>query len=780
DLTDALLGLGHGEDLVADLTIRTVEWPLDERVAGQYMLAVYRAGRAADAMAHYRKVRERLVDELGTDPGAALQDLHRQILAADPALAAAPGGTAAEPVVVARQLPAAPPHFIGRDPEFVALTALDDPGPGRTVVITAIAGAGGIGKTWFALHWAHRHLDRFPDGQLFVDLRGFSPDGEPMDPAVAVRGFLDALGVEPGRLPVDPHAQAALFRGLVADRRMLILVDNAADTAQVTPLLPGGKSCTVLVTSRNRLSGLVIRHGARQLALDVLSDVEARALLTARLGAARIAAEAAAVDEIIGLCGGFPLALSIIAGRAHTHRRIPLAEFVIELRDLGLGALVDDDPAASLPTVLSWSHRSLRPEQQTAFGLLGIAPGPDIGLPAAANTIGLSQAQAGQVLDALAAASLLTRDTGGRYRMHDLIRRYAGITADQHLIEESRQAALRRVLDFYLHTAHTADRLLHPHALQIQLDPPTPGTRPHPLSDIPSALDWLTAEHANLLAAQRTAAAHHWHEPVWQLARVLSTFHARRGRRHDDLSVWQAALEATADLPDPAVRILVRRLLGRAHGELGQYGKATRHLNLALAMAERHGERTQQAIAHYQLGRLWALQGDDQRALECTARSLELDRAIGNPVWEADSLNTMGWYTARLGDYDTARAHCQAALALHRRHRNPEGEANTLDSLGWIEHGTGRHHHAVHHYRQALDLFRALGNTDLAADTLDNLGHPYAALGQHQQAHEAWQEALELYKAQHRTQDAQRVQRQLGALDDRDSDQPREPTEPAK
>ncbi|MGW3122904.1 helix-turn-helix domain-containing protein [Streptomyces sp. NPDC001107] len=340
----------------------------------------------------------------------------------DELLAAATGAPESSVVPAPRQLPALPAPFVGRNLELDRLDAALRSGPGEaaTVVISAIAGAGGVGKSWLALHWAHRNADQFPDGQLFVDLRGFSPDSDPMDPAVAVRGFLDALGVEPDRIPAAPHAQAALFRSLVADKRMLLVLDNAADTAQITPLLPGGDRCTVVVTSRNRLPGLITGHGAHNLFVDTLTDSEARALLAARLGTAHIDAEAAAVDELVRLCGGFPLALSIIAGRAHTHPQLLLAGLADELRDDALGVLDDTDPAASLPAVLSLSHRALSDEEAEVFGLLAIAPGPDIGLSAAGSLTGLGRSRTRGVLRRLEQASLISQDAAEEGRGHRL------------------------------------------------------------------------------------------------------------------------------------------------------------------------------------------------------------------------------------------------------------------------------------------------------------------------------------------------------------------------
>ncbi len=774
DLVDARLRSGHGEELVAELSARAAALPLDERVAGQLMHTLYRAGRAADALEHYRQLRGRLVDEQGTDPGTALQELHRRILAGDPDLTPAstsPVRTGNEPVAVPRQLPAAPTPFVGRHDELDRLDAAlpTTPDAAATVVISAIAGAGGIGKTWLALHWAHRHVDRFPDGQLFVDLRGFSPEGEPMDPAVAVRGFLDSLGVEPGRVPVDPHAQAALLRSVVARRRMLLVLDNAADTAQVTPLLPGSETCAVVVTSRTRLAGLTTGYAARHVCLDVLSDDEARALLTDRLGVARVTAEPAAADELVALCGGFPLALGIVAGHAHLHRNFSLAALGAELRDLGLDALDNDDPTASLPTVLSWSHRALTPVQATTFALLGIAPGSDISLPAAASLTGLPLPAARTALRGLEQASLIARNANGRYRMHDLIRAYAATHGD--LADDVREAALRRVLDFYTHTAHAADRLLDPHRQSIRPDPPAPGTHLHPLPDGAAALTWFGTEHANLLAAQDTAVKHAWHHTAWLMAWTLTAFHYRQGHLQDRLAVWRSALEAAGHLPDPTDLIRAQRFLGVAHADLGRHEEATRHLDQALTLADDHGDPTQQALTHRMLAQAWGERGDDRRALDHATRSLELLPTVGDPVGQADALNQVGWYLARVGDHDTARAHCQAALTLHQCHHNPAGEAATLDSLGYIDHHTGRHDQAVHHYQRARALYRDLGNTYESANTLDNLGHPHAALGRHDEARTAWREALELYEAQGRLADADRVRHRLETLGHTDGEQ---------
>ncbi|EMD29587.1 AfsR/SARP family transcriptional regulator [Amycolatopsis azurea] len=780
DRIDLALRHGRHATLLPELTTRAQSHPLDEHVAAQLVLALYRSGRQADALDHYHGLRARLAEELGTDPGTALAELHRRMLAADPGLAD-PGLAEPDPAdrstTVPRQLPAAPALFTGRVPELAELDrvltttrdgassrAQQDRTAARTMVISAIGGVGGIGKTWLALAWAHRNLHRFPDGQLFVDLRGFSPAGRPTDPADAVRGFLTALGVHPDGLPADLDALAALYRGLVAAKRMLVVLDNAATADQVVPLLPGGTSCTVLVTGRTRLSSVIDRYGARHLALDILTRGEARALLATRLREQRADATPEVTDELTELCGRHPLALAIATRHAAARPRIPLLEFVAELRDLGLEMFDhDNDPAASLPAVLSWSLRWLTDRQRTVFALLGPAPGPDIDLPAAVCLTGLPPAEIRKTLRVLEDHSLLDRRAGGRYVMHDLVRAYATSLAHD-LAEPVRRAALDRVVDFHLHTAYVADGLLDPHRPPIRLDPPAPGVHIEPLPDRPAAWAWLDTHHPHLLAAQHTAAALRHHHTVWRIAWCLCTFHRRRGRHRDDLAVWEVATAAADRLPDPAARILAHRLLGHAHAELGHHEKAILHLHEALGLAEHHHEPTQQAHTHHALGWAWEQRGDDRKSLEHARDALALFRVVGSPVWEAVALNSVGSLAARLGEYDTAREHCQAALALHRRYEDPDGEADALDSLGFIDHHTGHHRRAIDYYRQALTLYRSVGNTTEAADTLDNLGHPYAALGDHALARAAWQRTLELYREQGRDADAERVRRQLDVL----------------
>jgi DNA-binding SARP family transcriptional activator len=797
---DIALRLGQHELVIHELRELVSEHPLSERLHGQLIVALYRSGRTADALDAYRQFRQTISSELGMEPSPSLQQLQQSILQGNPSLdlTVPPRGGAADAgrQVVSSLLPAdigdftgrqdeltlqpwaprgLPPDvhpFTGRERETTELQRLLAEGlaegNANTVLITAVSGAAGMGKTALAVHAAHQLADHFPDGQLYVNLRGFDPTGEPLSPVTAIRGFLIAFGVPPNAIPTELDGLTAMYRSLAAGKRMLIVLDNASSSEQVIPILPASPSCTVMITSRHRLVSLTARHGAHQLVLDVLPERDARDLLAHYVGLERMAAEPDAVADLLGMCAGLPLAVRIVAARAEHNPTFPLAVLADELRDATalLDGLDAGDQWVNLRTVLSWSVRALSPQAAGVFGLLGVAPGVDIGLPAAASLTGQPTGQTRTILRELENASLVQQHMPGRYRMHDLIRAYATDFAAVDLAEHVREAALRRVIDFYTHTAHTADRLLSPYRPPIEFDPPAPGTHPEPLPDVPKAMAWLDSEHAALLAAQHAAASHTWHRAVWQLAWAMDTLHLRRGHRHDRLAVWRAALDAATHLPDPKTRMLAHRLLGDAYVTLGHHEESIEHLHQALTLAEQHHDTDQQAHTDRALAWAWEQRGDYRRALEHATRALDLYRALDQPVGEATALNALGWYAARLGEYDTARTHSQAALILHRHHHNAEGEAETLDSLGYIAHSNGHYRQATDYYQQALTLFRTLGNTYEAANTLNALGHPHVALGEHEQARVAWREALELFQDQGRDTDTVRIQQQLAKLDD--------------
>ena len=775
DGTEAGLRLGLHERLVPRLRVLTAEHPLRERFHAQFMLALARAGRQAEALAAYQHAYRTLADELGVEPGAELRGLQQRILAGDaesPAPSAQRSGGPphpADPPETPRQLRAAVRHFVGRAGELETLSAAlaQRVGDGAAAVAT-IDGTAGIGKTALAVHWAQLHADRFPDGQLFVNLRGFDPSGAPMDSAEAVRRFLIGLGTPPERIPADPEEQAALYRSRLAGRRVLIVLDNAREAEQVRPLLPGSPGCLVLITSRNQLGGLVALDGALPLTLGLLTRDEARDLLIARLGRPSAAAEQRAADALVDLCARLPLALNIAAAQAALHPARSLTELVDELCDVRrrLDTLSVGESAADVRTVFSWSYQTLDAKGARAFRLLGLHPGPDISLPAAASLTGLNLEDTRHVLDGLTRAHLLTEHQPSRFTSHDLLRAYACEQAQSIDTDAERQAALQRVCDFYIHTAHAADHQLHPHRPRLKLDPPPPGVllgTDQP-SDVSTALAWFDGEHSNLLAAQLAAVARRWHPATWQLAWSMSTFHVRRGHRHDELAAWQVALASAAHLPDPAADVRAHRLFGRAHTELGRHDEAIEHLHKALMLADRTGITCEQAFTHRTLAWAWERRGDARRALLHAAEALRLLRTADEPVWQAGTLNQMGLYAARLGDYDDARAYCKDALATYQCHDDPTGVADTALSLGFIEYQTGHHQQAIGHYGQALAVFRAIGNVYQCADMLDRLGYPCAALGQHERARAFWRQAVELYGRQERTQEAERLQHRLDAL----------------
>ena len=652
---------------------------------------------------------------------------------------------------VPAQLPAAVSAFAGRRAELAILDALVDPAgadaatrAATTVVISAIAGTAGVGKTALAVHWAHQVAHRFPDGQLYVNLRGFDPGGQVMDPAQAVRGFLDALDVPAQRIPADLDAQAALYRSLLAERRLLVLIDNARDPAQVRPLLPGAPGCLVVVTSRNHLAGLVAADGAHPITLDLLTPAEARQLLAHRLGPDRTAAEPDAVEEIVTRCARLPLALAVLSARAATHPQLPLRSLADDLREARdrLDALAGDDAQTDVRAVFSWSYQALTPPAARLFRLLGLHPGPDITTPAAASLTGLPPPQVRPLLTELTRASLILEHTPGRYTHHDLLRAYA--THLTHTTDPSHQrhAATGRMLDHYLHTARTADRALYPARDPITLTPPRPGVTPEQPGNHQQAMAWFTAEHAVLLGSLDHAAATDSDTHAWQLGWALWTFLHLQGHWHDQTTAQRAALAAAQRLADPAAQAHAHRNLASAHTWLGHLDAAGTHLRHALDLFGQAGDLTGQAWTHLSLSFVWGRRGDHTEALDHDWHALSLFQASGHLRGQAHALNGIGWGHAILGDHQRALSYCHRALTLHEGLGDPNGQASTWDSLGYAHLHLGHHSHALTCYHHALDLLRDLGDRHGQATTWDNLGDTHHAAGNSDAARTAWQHAL--------------------------------------
>jgi len=694
------------------------------------------------------------------------------------------GSDRVEPAVP-RQLVAAPARFTGRAAELDALSAALAPeraGTGSAArpagarpaiarpAIAAICGLGGMGKTWLALHWAHLHAGRFPDGQLFADLRGFSRDEKPTPPAVVIRGLLPALGVDPARVPTDPDEGQRLYRSLLADRRMLILLDNAARTEQVAPLLPAAGGCTVLVTSRRHLDGLVTTHGAHPLELSPMPEVDGRRLLVGHLGAQRVDAEPDAVAELLRFCAGLPLGLSIVAARAARHPAFPLATLAAELRDRAtrLDGLDAGELTLNLRAAFALSSDALPPAAATLLALLGVAPGPEIGLPATASLIGATPVAARGLLAELEAAHLVEQRSPGRFRMHDLLRIYAAEQAGA-LPPAELDGALRRLVDFYLHTAHSAARLQQPLQGPPDPDPPAAGCRPERLPDEDAAWDWLAAEHECLLASQRLAAGRGWHRAAWQLAWALHSFHFRRAHHVHWLATWELGLEAARRDGNPTAVRHALLSLGRACFYTGRHAEALEHAREALRLAEDSGDLESQAQCHGVLSAYLDRPGQRDRAYDHAVTALRLARAADEPLKEVDMLNAVGWFATQLGRHEEARECCEAALALVRRLPAPPStlEASILDSLGMIALNSGRTSEAIDLYRQSVARSASPEVKDALseAETRTNLGQVLNAAGDARSARAEWLEALALFQRLRYAGRAAAVQQLLDQLD---------------
>jgi DNA-binding SARP family transcriptional activator len=825
---EAGIRLGGHAEAVAELARLTTAHPLREHLQALHLLALYRCGQRADALAAYQQISAMLAAELGADPGAELLKLHQQILAADPDLgapvptgteshgsgpgaadgsapgaadgsgpgaaggsgpgaadgsapgaadgsgpaAAQPAGPAAGGAAVPRQLPLAAPHFSGRRRELAALRqALEtSTGDRGTVAISTVSGMAGVGKTSLAIHCAHQVADWFQDGQLYVNLRGFDPSSSPASPSEAIRGFLDALGVAAEQIPTSLDAQAGLYRSLLADKRMLIVLDNARDEQQVRPLLPAGPGSAVLVTSRSELPGLAAAEGARLLRLDVLSEADARQMLTARLGAQRATAEPDGVRQIVNMCARLPLALAVAATWATSRPEFSLAAVAAGLRDSRnrLDAFDAGDPAANVRAVFSWSYATLSPGAARLFRLLSLHPGPDFGGPAVASLAGTSQPEARRLLAELARAHLIAEHFPGRYAFHDLLRAYAAEQAHANDSGADRRQAIHRALDHYLHTAARAGRQMNPVKIRqpVVLDPPRPGVVLAQPADYHQALAWFEEEKRVLLALIALAAESGFFIHAWQLPWAMSNFLSIRGHHQERAAAQRTALAAARRLGDDAAQALSGCLLAGTYVHLGDLDQAFGHFARSLALYQRLGDRHGEAMVHDFLADLAGRQRRYADMLGHSEQALRTYQSIGDKTFEAVALNNVGYSHGLLGDYRQARSFSRQALTLCAELPNPLLEGCTWDSLGYAEHHLGNFTEAVACFQRALRICRENGNRSNEADALIHLGDSYQAANDLPLARDAWQQALAILdEVQH--PDAAQVRAKVAGIDGR-------------
>jgi DNA-binding SARP family transcriptional activator len=745
---DAELELGRHEDAIAELRSLTGLYPLDEHFHGQLMTALYRSGRQADALAVYRNVRELISDELGVEPGPALRRLHQRMLTADPALAPAGAGGPrrghdsehARP----RQLPAAVGHFVGRDAQLKALR--DAAAPGGAVVISAISGTAGVGKTALAVRFAHEVAHGYPDGQLYANLRGFDPSSAPSDPLAVARGFLEALGVAPAAIPSDPDAALALYRSKLANTRTLILLDNARDTNQVRPLMPGAAGCLVLVTSRNMLTGLVALDGATPLTLDLFTAQEAGELLTRRLGAERTADEPDAAAHLAQLCARLPLALNIAAARAAAHPGTSLQSVADQLGDTQrrLDVLSAEEGAADVRAVFSWSYQTLDEPTALMFRLLGLHPGPDISAAAAASLSGLPPNEARTALNALVRAHLIAEPAPGRYALHDLLRAYAVELANQHATEDQRHQAKWRMFDHYLHSAYHARQALNMGSQLIVPEPPCTGTTPEDFADRTQARAWLRAEHGVLIAICALAAEGGFDTHAWQLPWAVASYLDGAGYWSEIETTSSAALAVAERCGDLAGIAHAHRNLGYVRVRRTDYPGALEHFGKALALFEQLGERGFQASVLEVTAWTLRYQNHATEALAHDERALEIHEAIGAGThpWMPIAL---GWDHAMLGNHEAALAHFLNGLANSRQAGNTYAEAAALHGTGSARLHLGDYAATIADTLEEIALRREIGDYFYEAEALQLLGDAYLATGDATAARSVWEQAVVIY-----------------------------------
>ncbi|HEY6597000.1 MAG TPA: BTAD domain-containing putative transcriptional regulator [Asanoa sp.] len=729
--------------IVAELGTLVAEHPLRERLVGLLMVALYRCGRQADALLAYAGLAGRLAEELGIDPSPDLRRLHEAVLREDSSLALpTPPVKAASGAVPPSQLPADVYGFTGRTGELARLDRLlCDGQTERAVVVSVVSGTAGVGKTALAVHWAHQVRDTYSDGQLYVNLRGHAPD-TPLRPIDAVTSLLRGLGVAAERIPPELDDAAALYRSLLADRRVVVLLDDAANAEQVRPLLPGGADNLVLITSRDTLAGLVARDGARRITLATLNPQEAYALLARTVGAERVAAHPAATAELARLCAYLPLALRIAA--ATIADGASMADHAARLADGNRLAVlsVEGDDQTAVRAVFALSYRTLSEPARRMFRLLGLVPGPEVTVDAAASLTARDPAEARQLLGQLVAGHLIEPLSQGRYTYHDLLRLYAIERAHGDETQAQRRAARGRLLDHYLHTAAAGALLLFPQRDALTLRPPGRGTVLTDLADRREALDWFSANRPALIAAVSVAADAGMDEHAWQLPWNLADFLYRQGHWHDLVTTQQTAVAAAQRLDDPAG--LARALRGLANGyvRLGRFADGERHLTRALELFAEAADQTSQARGHLDYVALLDRLGLHERAIGQAKRALELSRASGYRTGQARALSSTGWSSGRLGDYRTAIAFCEQALELQRELGDRYGEAETSGALAFAHHQLGELRRAAEYYRRAAALYRESGSRGGEAVSYAGLGDIHHAAGRFESARDTWILAL--------------------------------------
>ncbi|MFD5825250.1 tetratricopeptide repeat protein [Lentzea sp. NPDC060358] len=723
DCVQARLELGRHAGLAAELRELTGRYELRERLWGQLMLALYRSGRPGEAMRAYDRLRRVLDAELGADPSPEIKQLYQRILRDDPRLAgpARPAAVLPRAAPVPWQLPPGADPFVGRHDELRGLDHF-------TGAVAAVVGTAGVGKTALAVHWAHGARGRFPDGCLYVDLRGYGPDA-PVPPEQVLAGFLRVLGEPAAGTGYEIAELSGRYRTLLADRRMLVVLDNARASDQVRPLLPGTAGCLVVVTSRDDLAGLVARDGAHRVRLDPLPPEQARALLVRLIG------DREGVAALVRRCAGLPLALRIVAELAAQSGTSPaeLADGRRDLDELDAGG----DPGTAVVAVFDWSYRVLPPAAARAFALLTWHPGATFDEHATAAAVGTTPAEAGRLIGVLCRAHLVQRDGGGRYRIHDLLRAYGRrLPADDAV-----RTSLTGLFDYYVHAATTADTTL-------ACRPPGPPAVPTPpLHDQVLAAQWLNTERANLIAVLVHCATHGWPAHACVLSQALRSYLDQGRHLAEALTAHQHALHAARVLDDPAHLGAALNNLGAVHHHLGRYAEAIEHFEAALVLRRQTGDRAGEARTVNNLAGAHSRLGRHAEAGENYALSLRIARETGDEAGEAMVLANLAFVHLRLGRYRDAVDYHERALDLAERRGDRTMESVEQSNLGLAYALLGRYRDSARALHRSAHLCRALGDQQGEGFVSGNLTVLHTRLGNHWVAARHAERALAVHHA---------------------------------
>ncbi|MFJ6670276.1 BTAD domain-containing putative transcriptional regulator [Actinosynnema sp. NPDC091369] len=732
------LELGRHAELIPELSRLTSEHPLRERLWAQLMVALYRSGRQADAIGAYRRVSGLLAEQLGIDPGDELRRVHQQVLGGSPALDLGPNAPAARrDRVVPSQLPADIGDFVGREQAVQLIEALLRTAQGVPVV--TLAGPPGVGKTALAVHAAHKMRHFFPDGQLYVNLRGYA-QGPPLSAVDVLPRFLRAQGVPPESVPLDQDEQEAMFRSRLTDQQVLLVLDNAANAEQIRPLLPGSPGCAVLVTSRDTLRGLAVSHAASNVRLDVLDRSETRALLAGMLGDDVVAAQSDAADELAELCAHLPLALRIAAANLLSRPEITIASYVEELRAGNrLAALaVEGDERAAVHAAFDLSYTALKPELASLFRLLSLAPG-DITPDVAAALGGLTTQDARRRLDRLATANLVDNHAPGRYQFHDLLRDYA---TERREVEddaaESAQAS-RRLLDWSIRTVDNATDAFKSTLLRLPRHDVVAGVTPRLFSTSAEALAWLDAERGNLVGLVVHAADRQPDRDVWQLADALRRYFYTIGLPVEWLATAKAGLAVAQASQDAVGEVAMLSSLGTLYWAIGQHRVAVDYFRRAIPIQQRTGAAPAvEAAVLANLGAVCIDIGDLEQAAEHLERALVITRSIGALQQEGIAQLNLGGVYMQLGQLDRAVSSFEGALDVGNRLGAWMTQADSHRALAEVHLFLGRPQRAAELYERCGELYERAGARGFAHFSHEGLALTYVMRGRWADAaHEA-------------------------------------------